>query len=95
MKIGGVDAPPDMNIALCHRTGMELKPFSSAHWRERAAEARLVAESMRDPDAKRSNSSPGAPAKPESHPKAALTPAKFVKGPAALDHAGFNRSAAF
>jgi hypothetical protein len=32
---------------------MELKPFSSAHWRERAAEARLVAESMSDPDAKR------------------------------------------
>ena len=53
MKVGGVDAPPDMDIALCHRTRMELKPFSSAHWRERAAEARLVAESMRDPDAKR------------------------------------------
>jgi hypothetical protein len=32
---------------------MELEPFSIAHWRERAAEARRVAERMQDPDAKR------------------------------------------
>ena len=42
-----------MDIAICHPTEMVLKPFSSAHWRERAAEARLVAESMPDPDTKR------------------------------------------
>jgi hypothetical protein len=32
---------------------MELKPFTMAHWRERAAEARAVAERMYDPEAKR------------------------------------------
>jgi len=32
---------------------MELEPFSITHWRERAAEARRVAERMDDPEAKR------------------------------------------